>query len=63
MMLIDLTEDFGKGNEPSCEWCDKNIQYFSSWESIEIYDENNKGDYEFMLTYPKISNTDHNRWF
>lgn len=28
MMLIDLTEAFGAGNEPSKEWCDNNIPYF-----------------------------------
>lgn len=27
-MLIDLTETFGAGNEPSKEWCDKYINYF-----------------------------------
>lgn len=27
-MLIDLTESFGAGNEPSKEWCDNNINYF-----------------------------------
>lgn len=26
--LIDLTETFGVGNEPSKEWCDKNIPFF-----------------------------------
>ena len=28
LMLIDLTEAFGSGNEPSKEWCDANINYF-----------------------------------
>ena len=27
IMVIDLTEIFGKGNEPTKEWCDKNINY------------------------------------
>jgi hypothetical protein len=27
-MLIDLTEAFGAGNEPSVSWCDANIPYF-----------------------------------
>lgn len=27
-MLIDLTETFGAGNEPSREWCDANISFF-----------------------------------
>lgn len=29
VMLIDLTEAFGKGNEPTIEWCDANISYFT----------------------------------
>lgn len=28
VMLIDLTEAFGLGNEPTKEWCDENISYF-----------------------------------
>lgn len=28
MICIDLTETFGAGNEPSKEWCDKNIPFF-----------------------------------
>lgn len=28
-MLIDLTASYGAGNEPSKEWCDSNIPYFS----------------------------------
>lgn len=27
--IVDLTEAFGKGNEPSKEWCDSNINYFN----------------------------------
>ncbi len=27
VMLINLTEIFGKGNEPTKEWCDENINY------------------------------------
>ena len=27
VMLLDLTEIFGKGNEPTKEWCDENINY------------------------------------
>lgn len=27
-MVIDLTEAFGAGNEPTVEWCDANIPYF-----------------------------------
>ena len=28
VVVIDLTESFGSGNEPSKEWCDENIDYF-----------------------------------
>ncbi len=28
LMIIDLTESFGAGNEPSKAWCDENIPYF-----------------------------------
>lgn len=28
-MIIDLTDAFGPGNEPTKEWCDKNIPYFT----------------------------------
>nr|DAF40623.1 MAG TPA: Extracellular arabinanase, arabinanase, arabinotriose, Geobacillus stearothermophilus [Caudoviricetes sp.] len=28
IILIDLTESFGAGNEPTREWCDENIPYF-----------------------------------
>ena len=30
IMLIDLTEAFGKGKEPTREWCDANIPFFES---------------------------------
>ena len=33
--VIDLTETFGAGNEPSKEWCDQNISYFDG--TITIY--------------------------
>lgn len=36
LMLIDLTEDFGAGKEPSVEWCDINIPYFIGVRNIEI---------------------------
>ena len=28
VMIVDLTETFGAGNEPTKEWCDENINYF-----------------------------------
>lgn len=33
--MIDLTEAFGKGNEPDKSWCDENIDYFDG--SIEVH--------------------------
>ena len=30
MMLVDLTADFGAGNEPTKEWCDANIPFTTS---------------------------------
>ena len=35
MLIVDLTETFGAGNEPSKEWCDQNISYFDG--TITIY--------------------------
>lgn len=35
-MLIDLTDAFGSGNEPSKEWCDANIDYFLGSKYIEV---------------------------
>jgi hypothetical protein len=33
-MLVDLTEAFGSGNEPSVEWCNSNIKYFEGTKTI-----------------------------
>ena len=35
LMLIDLTADFGAGNEPDKEWCDANLPYFSNKYNIK----------------------------
>lgn len=35
-MIIDLTEAFGSGNEPTQDWCDANIPYFSGTRTIKI---------------------------
>lgn len=34
VMLIDLTETFGSGNEPNKEWCDSHIRYFDGTTTI-----------------------------
>lgn len=36
LMLIDLTADFGAGNEPSKAWCDKNIPFFIGNKNIKV---------------------------
>ena len=35
LMLIDLTADFGAGNEPDKAWCDANLPYFSNKYNIK----------------------------
>ena len=35
LMLIDLTADFGAGNEPAKAWCDANLPYFSNKYNIK----------------------------
>lgn len=42
LMIIDLTEAFGSGNEPDQAWCDTNIPYFD-------------GTYELDMTKVEIS--------
>ena len=34
-LLIDLTACFGAGNEPTKSWCDSNISFFDSSETVE----------------------------
>ena len=36
LMVIDLTEAFGEGNEPTKEWCDTNIPYFDGATEITV---------------------------
>ena len=41
LILMDLTETFGEGNEPDKDWCDKHIHYFDdsvtvTWNGISI---------------------------
>lgn len=35
LMLIDLTEAFGAGNEPGSAWCQENIPYFTGTTTVE----------------------------
>lgn len=48
-MLIDLTAAFGAENEPTQEWCDTNIEYFSGNKTIQ-YEAPNK--YDLTVTTP-----------
>lgn len=61
LMIIDLTEAFGEGNEPTQAWCDANIPYFTGTREFD-FPNSGYGKYEFMLTYPRLSNTLYNRW-
>lgn len=36
VMIIDLTEAFGAGNEPEADWCSENISYSTGTFSIEL---------------------------
>ena len=61
LMVIDLTASFGEAFTPSKEWCDTNIPFFTGSKLINAQDSGFKR-WEFMLTYPKLSTTDYNRW-
>lgn len=37
VLVVDLTETFGSGNEPSKEWCDANIDWFEGSKIIYKY--------------------------
>ena len=34
VLVVDLTTTFGSVNEPSKEWCDKNIDYFDGTTTV-----------------------------
>lgn len=55
-MLIDLTAAFGAGNEPTQEWCNTNIEYFSGNKTIQ-YEAPNKYDLT-VITPTKIQTGD-----
>lgn len=38
IMVIDLTDCFGAGNEPTKEWCDTHIDYFSGSTDVVVSD-------------------------
>lgn len=37
-ILVDLTEAFGDGLEPSKEWCDEHIAWFGSTTTVSVYE-------------------------
>jgi hypothetical protein len=43
MMIIDLTDAFGAGNEPTLEWCDENLPYIEDKMIIGIFTEYETG--------------------
>ena len=49
-MLIDLTESYGNGNEPSKEWLDTNIQYFEKTSSQLTEETIKGGEVSFEIT-------------
>lgn len=42
IVLVNLTKWFGKGNEPTREWCDKNIKYVEHEDGEILYGNKNK---------------------
>lgn len=38
VLLVDLTETFGAGNEPDKDWCDENIKYFDETKTFFLPD-------------------------
>lgn len=57
-IMIDLTDTFGTGNEPSREWCDANIR---EWEVITNYGcvSNNVNINNITTRYPILNATPH----
>lgn len=39
LMIIDLTETFGAGNEPTKEWCDENIREWETFSNFGVVSE------------------------
>lgn len=52
LVVIDLTQCFGAGKEPSKSWCDTNIPYFRGTMKIDATSLNYR-KWEFMMQYPK----------
>lgn len=53
-IIVDLTEYFGAGNEPTCEWCDKYLKY----DNGQVYITNQAKIYGYeLLDYIQSSGT------
>lgn len=50
VQLINLTKLFGKGNEPTKEWCDENLKYYPNWQDLSE-EEKPVNAYEKGYTY------------
>ena len=48
-IVVNLTELFGSGNEPTKEWCDSNIPYFEGLQSSFEEKVNDDGKYEIEI--------------
>ena len=48
-IVVNLTELFGSGNEPTKEWCDSNIPYFEGLQSSFEEKVNSEGKYEIEI--------------
>ena len=48
-VVINLTELFGSGNEPTKEWCDNNIPYIEGLQSSFEEKVNDEGEYEIEI--------------
>ena len=54
LVIIDLTECFGAGKEPTQAWCDANIPYFRGTMKVDSSGSNYR-KWEFMLQYPLLN--------
>ncbi len=55
VLTVDLTENFGTGNEPTKEWCDENIEYFKT--AIKLKQRNTTIAATWKKTEPAVINS------
>ena len=58
LIIIDLTEAFGVGEEPTKAWCDANIPYFRGTITLDASNAAYKR-WEFLLNYPNTKNEEY----